>query len=205
MAPQVTYYDRLPVYPYMKYPPPSGLPTLPPVVKPDTFTYNLPPAGPYIIGTCHASNNPTTWAIVSGNDLGYFFINNYGVLSINDIASLAGTYDLIVAANNAAGSGQADITVILNPPPPVVISDTFNLTLPVTVGDIVGQCSATNNPTSWALVVGGFGYFLVDINGQVIVTAQGQLYIMAGHTYNLNITASNAGGTSPSQLIFVVT
>jgi hypothetical protein len=48
--------------------------------------------------------------------------------------------------------GVSNINMVSVGAPPVVISTTFNLTLPLSVGQTVGTVQSSNNPTSWSFV-----------------------------------------------------
>lgn len=87
------------------------------------------------------------------------------------------------------------------PSTPVVDPATFALALPVAAFDTVGICTASNSPTSWAIIGGdAAGNFLIVNSGVLTVSAADEANIVA-QTYNLTVTASNADGTSPDAAI----
>lgn len=84
---------------------------------------------------------------------------------------------------------------------PVV--STANFSLPASPGTdiLIGTLTATNSPTSWAIVGGDpSGFFAVFANGTLRTSAT--INTPSGN-YNLSITASNASGTSAPATIGV--
>lgn len=87
--------------------------------------------------------------------------------------------------------------------PPVVLSTEWSLTLPVSIGDIVGACGIVGRATSWAIVEGnGEGFWAIDSNGVVTVAGLG---MFDGVIYEISVTASNANGTSIPASMFIRT
>jgi hypothetical protein len=87
---------------------------------------------------------------------------------------------------------------------PVVSPATFNLTLPLTANQPVGNVVASNSPTAFAITTGNpAGYYAISNAGALTVTAAGAAGIPAG-TASLGVTATNAGGTSPAATITVI-
>jgi hypothetical protein len=83
-------------------------------------------------------------------------------------------------------------------PPVVAPSQEFELELPTTANHVVGQVSATNNPTGFAIASGNpNGYFAINAIGNLSVTTAGAAGITDGNDI-LGITATNADGTSPA-------
>ena len=91
----------------------------------------------------------------------------------------------------------------LIPQAPVVTpAGPFNITLPASNGALVATMSASNSPTSWAIASGnGGGFFMIANTGQLLTSATGSN--MTAGTYNLGITATNAGGVSPAVTVGV--
>lgn len=93
-------------------PPPSELPKAP-VVSPTTFSLLVPTSSGTLIGTCRATDNPTSWAITSGNTAGYFVLDNDGVLRVGTTGMIVGfQYNITVTASNDIGTSEpATITI----------------------------------------------------------------------------------------------
>lgn len=66
-------------------------------------------------GSLSATNTPTSWTIVNGNEAGYFAIDNSGNVTVNvDSGLTVGTYVLNIAARNATGAGNATDTIYIS-------------------------------------------------------------------------------------------
>jgi hypothetical protein len=132
--------------------------------------------------------------------------------------AIAATYTLVTAdigaqisgdvtAKDANGletsAGAAPVGPVLAALP-VVSPATFNLTLPLTANQAVGNVVASNSPTAFAITTGNAGgYYAISNAGALTVTAAGAAGIAAG-TATLGVTATNAGGTSPAATITVI-
>jgi hypothetical protein len=121
-------------------------------------------------------------------------------------ADLGATIGGIVTARDANGletsAGAPPVGPVLAAIP-VVSPATFNLTLPLTANQPVGNVVASNSPTAFAITTGNAGGFYAISNaGALTVTAAGAAGIVAG-TATLGVTATNAGGTSPAATITV--
>ena len=122
-------------------------------------------------------------------------------------ADLAATIGGIVTARDANGLETSAAAPPVGPvlaALPVVSPATFNLTLPLTANQPVGNVVASNSPTAFAITTGNAaGYYAISNAGALTVTAAGAAGIAAG-TATLGVTATNAGGTSPAATITVI-
>jgi hypothetical protein len=115
----------------------------------------------------------------------------------------------VAQAMNAVGGGIAVATsnqVSINPPEPVITPAVFNVSLPVTQGQIIGTCVATGSPNAWAIVATGStpdGAFGINGSGQVQVANEAS--VVAGtYTYTL-YAQSDIGIGEPSTCTINVT
>jgi hypothetical protein len=107
------------------------------------------------------------------------------------------------AFGSVAGAIAAHINAI--PLPPVVAAgQNFTLTLPVAANQIIGGVIASNSPTMFAIQPASNpgGWYAISASGQLTVTAAGATGIVAGNDI-LQVTATNAGGTSPAANVTV--
>lgn len=82
-------------------------PPAPPVVTPATFNATLPVLQNDPMGTCVATNSPTSWAIATGNGAGNFAISAAGIITVTAAGAaniVAQTYNLTVNATNIDGT-----------------------------------------------------------------------------------------------------
>ena len=148
------------------------------------------------VGQVSATNSPTSFAITSGNTNGYFAISATGIITTSaTIAVPVGSYSLQVTASNAAGtSTPATIGITITAPLQVPVVSAANFSAVDGLGVTVGQVSATNSPTSFAITSGNTnGYFAISATG--IITTSATIAVPVG-SYSLQVTASNAAGTS---------
>jgi len=114
---------------------------------PPVITSTLSATGTAGVGFSYqitATNNPTSYA-ASGLPAGLTVDPVLGLISGS--TSATGTYNAIISAANAYGSGSATLVITMLPPPPVI---TGNLSATGTAAvDFSYQITATNNPTSY--------------------------------------------------------
>jgi len=163
----------------------------------------ITPVGPVNVGDTLSLNNGN-W---TGNPTGYYYGWTRNGSSISGQASNSyitttadeGTYIGGVAqAANAVGGGIATATsnqVYVNPPTePVIDPANFDIALPVSNGDFVGQCFGTDSPDAWAIVPTGStpdGIFTIDGSG--VVTVANASFVEVG-TYTYTLYAQNSVG-----------
>jgi hypothetical protein len=89
-----------------------------PVVNSATFTVSSPVTNGGTVGTATASNSPTGWSIIGGDQSEDFAINNSGVITFTaqgtrnyDGATSLKSATLTLQATNAAGSASGNYTV----------------------------------------------------------------------------------------------
>ena len=183
-----------------------------PVVNPASPFVDSNSAGLVVAGqavaTLTATNSPTAWAIAGG--LGYFAIDNSGDLSItstgaSDIVPTSGgaLYTVVVNATNGSGSSpNVSIPVTIYSEAGLAGAPIVTPSSPSTTtkyaGQVIATLSASNSPTSWA-IVGGSGYFAINSSGVLIVTPTGATAIVpssSGATYDVVVNATNGIGTS---------
>lgn len=108
---------------------------------------------------------------------------------------------ITIAAKDALGR-KATVSVIVSCTPmvitlapPVVVNANFSLSLPATNGQLVGIMTASSSASAWAITAGNsLGYFAIDNNGHLTVTAVGASNLTTG-TYNLTVQATNSAGS----------
>jgi hypothetical protein len=99
------------------------------------------------------------------------------------------------------------------PPPsgaPVITNATMSLTLPLSNGGAVGTVSATNTPTSWAIVGGDFGasfpsptpFYSIDSSGNITLTSAGAGQSPTIHA--LSVSATNSFGTGYGRIVVFI-
>lgn len=100
---------------------------------------------------------------------------------------------------SAFGTVVKALIVALHPianPPPVVNAASFNLTLPASNAQPIGNLTSTPSGAGNFTIVSGNppGYFLLSGSGQLMTGTQGTTITPA--TYTLGVTCSNANGVS---------
>jgi hypothetical protein len=174
----------------------------------------ISPVGPVDFGTTLSmstgawTNNPTSYYYGwtrNGSNISGANTSQYTTV-IDDANTVIGG---VAQASNAVGGGIAVSTsnqVTINPPEPVITPATFDITLPVINGQIVGTCVATGSPNAWAIVPTGStpnGLFNIDSSG--IVTVVNESLVVSGtYTYTL-YAQSDIGIGEPSTLTVNVT
>lgn len=179
-----------------------------PVIGGGNFSVTIPPlTNGEVVGTMLATNSPTAWAITGGNNLGYFAINNSGVITITSAGAsgiTVGQYNLTAQATNSFGSGNSTFTVFINSAP-VVTNGFFTNAMPMTLGEVIGTMTATNSPTSWSITAGNSsGYYAISNSGVVTVTSAGSAGITVG-SYSLTVQANNSFGSNTGTCSITIT
>jgi len=150
--------------------------------------------------TITATNNPTSFN-ATGLPSGLTVNPATGSISGTPaVGTDAGSpYSVTISATNSGGTGSATLTLTIKPAAPVITSP---LTACGTVGVAFSyQITATNNPTSY----GATGL----PPGLVLETAKNKLGLIDGTpttagTYNVIISATNAGGTGSATLVITI-
>lgn len=167
-----------------------------PLVTGASFSIGTNPGFNALVGTVVATNNPTSFAIVSGNPSGFFSIASNGTLRTGASAAPPdNNYSLSVTATNSFGTSPPVTISVTVGAIPVVADQSFNLQLPTSNGAAVGDVVVTGGtPTSYAITAGNSaGYFAINSTGDITVTSAGASGITA-QTYNLTVQATNALG-----------
>ena len=161
-------------------------PVVPPVINSaNTASGGLGVPFAYLIT---ATNTPTSFN-ATGLPAGLTVNTATGVISGTPTA--AGSSAITLTATNPAGSGTQALTFTVAQPVPV-ISSAAVATGRAGVVFAGYTTTATNSPTSFALASGALpaGLSLNPANGQITGTPS------ASGTFNVTLTATNAGGTS---------
>jgi chitodextrinase len=167
-------------------------PAPPPVPVVSGLTVTTGTTGASFTSNIQASNNPQSYAVVSGSlPAGLTLNTSTGVISgIPEGGNGPGSFG--VTATNAGGTSSiASFTITINPAPPVVSG------LTVTTGTVgvafSSNIQASNTPQSYALVSGSLppGLTLNTSTGVISGTP-------TGGSGTFGVTATNAGGASPA-------
>ena len=161
-------------------------PVVPPVItSANTASGGLGVPFAYLIS---ATNTPTSFN-ATGLPAGLTVNTATGVISGTPTA--AGSSAITLSATNPAGTGTQALTFTVAQPVPV-ISSAAVATGRAGVVFAGYTTTATNSPTSFALASGALpaGLSLNPANGQITGTPS------ASGTFNVTLTATNAGGTS---------
>jgi hypothetical protein len=167
-----------------------------PVLTPVNFTLPTNPLPSGTIGSIAATNLPTSFQIVSGDPNHYFAIGPHHT-SVPAPVPPDGIYNLMVSASNAAGAGPAVPVTVTVGKSITLVPATFTPSLPVTAGEAIAAIAhAGGTPVSWTIIAGDTsGFFSIDKNGVLTVTAAGVAGLKAFTTYSLTIQATNAFGS----------
>ncbi len=140
-----------------------------------------------------ATNSPTSYG-ATGLPAGLSVNTASGLISGTPTG--AGTSSVTLSATNAGGTGNATLTLTVNPAPPVITSAT---TATGTLGTAFSyQITATNSPTSFGATGLPAGLSVNSASGLISGTPTG-----AG-TSSVTLSATNAGGTGNATLTLTV-
>src|SRR5438477_122300 len=168
----------------------------PPVItSPTTATGQVAVAFSYNIT---ATNNPTSFN-ATGLPAGLTVNTSTGLIS--GTPTTAGTYTVTISATNAGGTGSATLTLTIKPAPPVI---TRSLTATGQVGVAFSYTiTATNSPTSYNATVLPAGVLPAGLSVNTSTGVISGTPTTAG-TYNVTISATNAGGTGSATLTLTI-
>ena len=178
-----------------------------PVITPDTFSISEAANNSSSVGTVLATNNPTTFSIISGNIDGIFAINNSGLIYVADHTNLdfetTSSYTLEIKASNGSGSDTALFTIdVIDVPPPILSPATFTVLETATNGVTVGTVTATNSPTTFTIIAGNNdGIFTIDNNGKITIIDNTNLDFDVTPSYSLEIEVSNNAESSTGSVV----
>ena len=140
-----------------------------------------------------ATNSPTSYG-ATGLPAGLSV--NTGTGLISGTPTTAGTSTVTLSATNAGGTGNAALTLTINPAPPVITSAT---TASGTVGIAFSyQITATNTPTSYGATGLPAGLSVNTTTGLISGTPT------AAGTPTVTLSATNAGGTGNATLTLTI-
>jgi hypothetical protein len=145
-----------------------------------------------------ASNSPTRF-FASGLPAGLSLVENTGI--VYGTPTAYGTFNTSVWASNADGEGPAQsLTFEITPPPAAPLISLSSSAATARVGEVFSfNVTASNSPTSFAATNLPSGLSINPTDGVIAGTPT-----QAG-TYEIILTASNAGGTSsPQALVLTV-
>ena len=146
--------------------------------------------------TLAATNSPTSWAVSSGSLPAGLTLNT----STGEISGTPTTpvtrYFSITATNAGGTSAPVAFSILINPAAGAPVITTTSPLPDATVGTYYSfTLAATNSPTSWTAIN------LVSA-GLSFNTTTGEIYgttaVVPGGPHQINVTASNAAGTSVS-------
>src|SRR5438094_2304213 len=145
-----------------------------------------------------ATNNPTSFN-ATGLPAGLTVNTRTGLIS--GTPTTAGTYTVTISATNAGGTGSATLTLTIKPAPPVITS---SLTATGQVGVAFSYTiTATNSPTSYNATVLPAGVLPAGLSVNTSTGVISGTPTTAG-TYNVTISATNAGGTGGATLTLTI-
>ena len=141
-----------------------------------------------------ASNGPTSfgatglpsWLTVDSNGL------------VKGTPTSAGTFNIVVTATNAGGTGQKTVTITVTTAVVAPVIDSAGTKSGVVGTEHQYQITASNGPTSFG-ATGLPSWLTVDSNGLVKGTPT------SAGTFNIVVTATNAGGTGQKTVTITVT
>jgi fibronectin type 3 domain-containing protein len=142
-----------------------------------------------------ASNGPASYAATGLYQAGLTVNTTTGVIS--GTPNTAGTFTCTLSASNTAGTGNATLTLTINPPVPVITSS-------ITVSGAQNsafsyQITASNSPNSYAASGLPAGVSVNTSTGLISGTPT-----VSGN-FNVTISATNAGGTGSATCAITLT
>jgi PKD repeat protein len=140
-----------------------------------------------------ATNNPTSYS-APGLPAGLTLNTTTGLIS--GTPTTAATSNVTLSATNAGGTGTRSLTLVINPPAPVITSATSASGR--TGRSFTYQIVATNNPTSYNASGLPAGLSVNSTSGLISGTPT-----VAGNM-TVALSASNAGGTGTRQLALTI-
>ncbi len=161
----------------------AASPTATPVISSAAAAAGTP--GAAFRYTLAATNLPTSFG-ASNLPAGLSFDPSTGILSGTPQA--AGTFNVPVTATNAAGTGNAALTLVMVAAPPSLAGNSLATTATLGVKTVVYQIAATNSPTSYAASGLPPGLSLDPASGAISGTPT------ATGTYQMTLSAANASG-----------
>ena len=143
--------------------------------------------------TITANNTPTTFG-ATGLPAGLTVNTANG--QISGTPSASGTFNVDITATNAGGTGTQRLVITVVPARPGITS---SLTAAGTVGQVFAYTiTANNTPTTFGATGLPAGLTVNTANGQISGTPS------ASGTFNVDITATNAGGTGTQRLVITI-
>src|SRR5205823_3619266 len=149
-----------------------------------------------------ATNNPTSYN-ATGLPAGLSVNTSTGLISGTPaVGTDAGSpYSVTISATNAGGTGSATLTLTIKPATPVITS---HLTATGQVGVAFSYTiTATNSPTSYNATVLPAGVLPAGLSVNTSTGVISGTPTTAG-TYNVTISATNAGGTGSATLTLTI-
>ncbi|PNJ90841.1 hypothetical protein CEP13_18135 [Cylindrospermopsis raciborskii C03] len=207
--------------------------TAPVVNANQTFSYAEGKTANFQVGTVTATDavGVTSFAIASGNNSGFFAINNSGVITLtaagaaasaasNDFETTPNTFTLGITASDAANNTSSPVNVTINvtdvddTAPVVNANQTFSYAERQVANFQVGTVTATDavGVTSFAIASGNnSGFFAISNSGVITLTAAGAAASAASNdfettpnTFTLGITASDAANNTSSPVTVTI-
>jgi len=187
-----------------------------PTVTDDTFTIYENANNGSVVGVVNTTDGaPTSFTIVSGDDLGVFEIDDSGVIRVNDNSNLdyetTTSYSLYVRADNALGDGTSGtITININDieeDPPIVSDGAFSISETASNTTPVGTVSTSGGtPASFTILSGNSdGIFTIDSAGVITILDNSNLDYNTTNSYTLEIQALNIAGSNTGTIAINIT
>jgi hypothetical protein len=203
-----------------------------PVIDGDQIiAYDENQAAGDVLGVVAAADNANgsgieSYAIVSGNDNGYFSINAAGELTLtaegatsmaNDFETAPNEFTLAITATDAAGNVSDAVNVVLtennvDDTAPGIVAEAFDYAENQAVNTVVAQVHAADNEggsgiAGYAIESGNAaGYFAIDAAGMISLTAMGVAsaandFEAGPNRFNLGVSVTDNAGNSAEALI----
>ncbi|QBG37049.1 VCBS domain-containing protein [Litorilituus sediminis] len=191
----------------------------PPTVADQSFSYQENQVADAVVGTLAANGDVATYTFSNGSQTsqdGYYQIDNNGVITItaagvlaevNDFEQGANTGDYTVIAADAAGN-ETTITVTLSETnvddtAPTVADQSFSYQENQVADAVVGTLANNNDVATYTFSNGSTtsadGYYQIDNNGVITITAAGVLaevndFEQGANTGDYTVIAADAAG-----------